>query len=109
MGLDPSQQHIGETPIPALMGEPMGGGIIPPAAEPGVFGPMGVQPMLQQQEVLVPAPPQQQQQQQQQGMLVPSPLLGPRSAVPQLVSWMCLFSFFYVHSLVYLMGKMRLE
>ena len=100
MGLDPSQQHIGETPIPALMGEPMGGGIIPPAAEPGVFGPMGVQPMLQQQEVLVPAPPQQQQQQQQQGMLVPSPLLGPRSAVPQLVSWMCLFFVFYVHSLV---------
>lgn len=85
VGLDPSQQHIGETPIPALMGEPMGGGIIPPAAEQGVFGPMGVQPMLQQQEVLVPAPPQQQQQQQQQGMLVPSPLLGPRSAVPQLM------------------------
>ncbi|RMX40076.1 hypothetical protein pdam_00002277 [Pocillopora damicornis] len=86
-GLPPEQmqQHIGETPIPALMSEPMGGGIIPPAAEQGVFGPMGVQPMLQQQEVLVPAPPQQQQQQQQQGMLVPSPLLGPRSAVPQLM------------------------
>lgn len=107
MSLDPSQQHIGETPIPALMGEPMGGGIIPPAAEQGVFGPMGVQPMLQQQEVLVPAPPQQQQQQQQQGMLVPSPLLGPRSAVPQLVSWMCLFLFFMY--IPYLMGKMRLE
>lgn len=82
VGLDPSQQHMSETSIPALMGEPVGGGVIPSAVDQGVFGPMGVQPALQQQEILVPAPLHQQQ-----GMLVPSQLQGPRSSVPQLVSW----------------------
>lgn len=80
VGLDPSQQHMSETSIPALMGEPVGGGVIPSAVDQGVFGPMGVQPALQQQEMLVPAPPHQQQ-----GMLVPSQLQGPRSSVPQLM------------------------
>ena len=69
--------------IPTLMGEPMVGGGLTPAADPALFGQATAQPMApqQQQEVLVPAPTQQQ------AMIVASQSQVPRPVVPQLVGY----------------------